>query len=56
MYAGNYGRKEGGRLRVVAHYEHNRPVEIDCRLEEENVEICEGWIGRSRMMMAIRGG
>lgn len=47
LYAGDYGREEGGGLRVVAHYEHNRPVKFDCNVEEDGVEICEGWIGRN---------
>ncbi len=46
LYAGDYGREEGGGLRIVAHREHNRPVKFDCRVEKD-VEVCEGWFGRT---------
>ena len=47
LYAGDYGREEGGGMRIAAHYEHNRPVKFDCSVAEDGVEDCQGWIGRN---------
>ena len=47
LYAGDYGREEGGGLRVFAHKEHNRPVKFECGVAEDASGCCKGWIGRS---------
>ncbi len=46
LYTGDYGSEEGGGLRIGAHFEYNRPVKFDCRIEKD-VEVCEEWVGRT---------
>ena len=41
VYVGDYGRREGGGLRLKAHYEHNKPVKYECWVEGDKIEKCE---------------
>lgn len=38
VYAGDYGRRKGGGLRLYAHHEHNRPVGYECWVEGYQIE------------------
>ena len=39
VYAEDYGRREGGGMRMQPHYEYNHPVKLTCLIEGGNVEI-----------------
>jgi hypothetical protein len=41
FFAGDFGRRDGGGLRLIPHYEWNRPVRYDCWMEE-NIIKCTG--------------
>lgn len=45
IYAGDWGRREGGGLRIADHYDHNRPAKFVCNAEESGLEICKKWNG-----------
>ncbi|KAH8689894.1 hypothetical protein BGW36DRAFT_307061 [Talaromyces proteolyticus] len=41
FFAGNFGRQEGGGLRIDPHYEWNKPARYDCWMEEDIIK-CTG--------------
>ena len=40
LYAGDYGRTEGGGLRVPFQDDQNKPVRYDCWVEKHGLEVC----------------